>query len=220
MIKRGIKKQKKEFLIIVPGARALKSRYFVVERMILFFYHLLSFHPLYPPKAYRGLIKKLSSSGRTAKFFRWSGGFLKRMSVKPASERLVKIIRRKYKKYRIKIICFSVGAGLVQLALHKIKNENIKIDKIVQAGAFNYEKNSNFINTRKIINIFSDGDKFVRIGMDILEPFCAGQEIYGKNVRNINIPEFEHENFGENCIIKKGRYKNKRIFDLYKEFLK
>src|SRR3989338_7292886 len=139
----------REFLIIVPGARALKSRYFVVEKLILFMYYLLSFHPIYPPKAYRGLIKKLNCPGRKTRFFRWSGGFLRKLSVEPAAERLASLIRRKSKKYRIKIICFSIGAGLAQLTLHKIKNENIKIDKIVQAGAFNYEKNSNFNNAKR-----------------------------------------------------------------------
>ena len=210
----------REFLIIVPGARALKSRYFVVEKLILFMYHLLSFHPIYPPKAYRGLIKRLSCRGRKTRFFRWSGGFLRKLSVEPAAERLARLIRRKSRKYRIKIICFSIGAGLAQLALHKIKNEKIKIDMVVQAGAFNYETKASFSNAGRIINLFSDGDKFVIVGMDILEPLKAGQKIYGRNARNINIPGFEHENFYENCLIKKGRYKNKRIFDLYKEFLK
>ena len=56
--------------------------------------------------------------------------------------------------------------------------------------------------------------------MRMLEPRGVGQKMFGKNVKNIDIPEFQHQNFGENILIKKGKYKNKKLFDLYKEFLK
>ena len=195
MIKKEGKNQKREFLIIVPGARAIKSKNPFLQKLILFLYSLLWFHPIYPPKNYRGLTKKLKSRGRKIRFFRWSGGISKNFDIEPAIQRLARLIRRKNEKYTIKILALRIGAEISQLAITKLKNEKIKIDRIVQAGAFNYEKNSNFNNAKRIINIFSDGDRFVRIGMDLLEPFKAGQKIYGRNIKNINISLFEHEKF-------------------------
>ena len=218
MIKKEGKNQKREFLIIVPGARAIKSKNPFLQKLILFLYSLLWFHPIYPPKNYRGLTKKLKSRGRKIRFFRWSGGISKKLDIEPAVQRLVRLIRRKSRKHIIKILAFSIGAEISQLAITKLKDEKIKI--LVQTGAFNYSKLLRLKNAKKIINIFSDKDRLVRVAMDILEPFKAGQRVYDKNARNIIILGFEHENFHENCLIKKGRYKNKRIFDLYKEFLK
>ena len=218
MIKKEKKNQKKEFLIIVPGAKAIKSKNPFLQRLILFLYSLLWFHPIYPPKNYRGLIKRLKSHGRKTRFFRWSGGISKKLDIEPAVQRLVRLIRRKSRKHIIKILAFSIGAEISQLAITKLKDEKIKI--LVQTGAFNYSKLLRLKNAKKIINIFSDKDRLVRVAMDILEPFKAGQRVYDKNARNIIIPGLEHENFHENCLIKKGRYKNKRIFDLYKELLK
>lgn len=218
MIKRGRKNQKREFLIIVPGAKAIKSKNPSLQKLILFLYSILWFHPIYPPKNYRGLIKRLKSNRRKTYFFRWSGGISKKFDIEPAIQRLARLIRRKNEKHTIKILAFSIGAEISQLAISRLKDEKIKI--LVQTGAFNYSKRLKLKNAKKIINIYSDKDRFVRVGMDILEPFKAGQRVYDKNARNIIIQGFEHENFTEDAIIKKGRYKNKRIFDLYKELLK
>lgn len=209
---------KKEFLIIIPGAKAIKSENPFLQKLILFLYGLLWFHPIYPPKNYRGLIKGLKSNGRRIMFFKWSGGISNKLDIEPAVQRLAKLIKRKNKKYMIKILAFSIGAEISQLAAAKLKEEKIEI--LVQTGAFNYSKRLKLKKVKKIVNIFSDKDRFVRVGMDILEPFKAGQRIYGKNAKNIIIKGLEHENFFENCLIRKGRYKNKRIFYLYKEFLK
>jgi len=204
----------KEIVIIVPGAKYIKSRAKFMQKLILLFYRLTR---IYKPE-YHNYSKewqmKFNSDNRMVFWLHWSRG-ISFISKFFAKRRLLKLIKQ-YQNKRIKLVGISLGGEIILEVLQKIKNHSVK--KVILVCSTNENKNIK-LNSTKITNIFSEKDLFARFAIEILSPFHGGQKLYGKNVKNVLIPEMTHDEFCSDSKIKKGKYKGKSITEIVNSFL-
>jgi len=199
-----------EIVIVVPGAKYIKSRTKLVQKLLLFLYSLTKiFKPVYSNYS-KKWADKFEAKNRRVFWLHWSRGItpISRWFAKKRLKRLLK----QYSHHPIKLVGISIGGEVI---LESIENSPIK--KVILICSTNEKKEIK--SNAKIINIFSKKDLFARLAMEFLFPFHGGQRMHGENIKNIAIPEMTHDEFCTNIKIKQGKYKGKRITELVNKFL-
>ncbi len=206
--------KKEEIIIIVPGAKYIKSRAKFMQKLILYFYYLTR---IYKPVYYnysKKWEKKFDSPNRKVFWLHWGRG-ISSISKFFAKRKLARLISH-YKNKDISLVGVSLGGEIILELLPELKNHEIK--RIILVCSTNENKNINF-NSTEIINIFSEKDLFAKFAIEILSPFHGGQRLYGKNIKNVLIPEMTHDEFCSDSYIKKGIYKGKSVTSVINSFL-
>jgi hypothetical protein len=204
----------KEVVIIVPGAKYIKSRAKFMQKLILLFYRLTR---IYKP-VYHNYSKewenKFNSKDRIVFWLHWSRG-ISFISKFFAKRRLIRLIKQ-YQNRNIMLVGISLGGEIILEVLQKIKNHSVK--KVILICSTNENKNIK-LNSTQIINIFSEKDLFSKFAIEILSPFHGGQKLYGKNIKNVLIPEMTHDEFCSDSHIRRGKYKGKSVTEIVNSYL-
>jgi len=207
---------KKELIITIPGSKYIFSNKKALERVILFLYGLVN---IFKPASYnyaKTFSKEFKSKDRDVKWLHWNRGFTL-ISEWLGEKHLEKEIEKNRHKYRkINLVGISIGGDMALKAGKKFDDGTI--DRIILICSTNTFTKLPF-KTIKVINIYSPYDLFAKIFSKVLAPLHGGTFIKGKNVVNISIRHFSHNEFCTNEKIKSGKYKGKRISDLVKKFL-
>jgi hypothetical protein len=207
--------KQKEVVIVVPGAKYIKSRAKFIQNLIYIFYKATRiFKPVYTNYA-KEWAKKFDNNNKMVFWLHWSRGittFSKWRAIKRL-KRLIKI----YDSHPIKLVGISLGGEIILELLSKWENHSVK--KIILVASTNENKNVQ-INNTKIINIFSRKDLFAQLSIGVLSPFFGGQKLNGKNVKNIILPNITHDEFCSDVKIKEGKFKGTTITELINRFLK
>jgi len=207
---------KKELVIVIPGAKFIRHNTKFTQKLILFFYSITHvFKPVYSNYA-KTWADKFNAPNRKVIWLHWSRG-LTTISMWLAVKRLHRIIKQ-YRNYDIKLVGISLGGEII---LRTLRVEKYK-DSITKAILVCPTNELDFVlsNNTPIINIYSEHDFFAKIAVKILSPFFGGIKLKGDNVTNIEIPEFSHDKFCNDDKIESGEYAGKRITDIVNSYLK
>ena len=205
--------KKKDVIIIIPGTKALVAWSRPVQFISKFLAKIFRLnlvskdHPRY-------LHGKFNSKKHKIVWLRWSRG-ITGFSRWFGKKRLKKLLR-KNRKRNVKIIGISMAGDLILEVFRENIYENVK--KIILIGAVNTTKVIDFKHPL-IINIYSKKDKFSRFATRLISPINGGKILKGKNIKNIQIPSFTHEDFCYDCSVKEGKYNGKKISDIVRKFL-
>lgn len=207
-------KGKKELIIVIPGVKFVGSVVNMLQKATLTFYKFTHIHdPAYfNYGAYYADI--LDNHSREAIWLHWGRGITP-ISKWLAVKRLNGIIKEYRKNYKIKIVGISLG-GEVALEAGK-KWDDGSIDRIILISP-TIENIFVKFNKIKVFNLYSDYDLFAKISARVLSPFRGG--IIGKNISNLEIPNFGHDAFCADKKIEYGKFKGKRISQVITKLLK
>ncbi len=206
-------KKQKSIVIIIPGAKFIKSKNKFIQLVILWLYKLTgTLHPVYSNYA-DGWKEFFSRKNSHVIWMHWSRGFTK-MSKFFAVRKLCRLLRQ-YKNEKITIVGMSLGGEIALESSEKFKN---LVKKIILVGSTNEKKKFDTGKT-KIINIYSKKDKFQRMAIELLSPFFGSVILDGSNVKNINLPGVAHDEFFANKCVSAGRFKNKTISEVIEYYI-
>ncbi|MFA5651870.1 MAG: hypothetical protein WC933_00720 [Candidatus Paceibacterota bacterium] len=205
--------KEEELLIIVPGSKYSNSKVLFLQKIILFFYSFVGVKPVYMNYAVEEE-KRLIKDGRKCVYLHWSRG-ISGFSVFFAVEKLKREINHYKNKHKIKLLGSSLGAQIVLDAAKTCENSIEKV--VLLCPVINYDKTP--IKSVPVISIYSVYDELSRLGNKIMNPFRKNMDLIGKNVNNIIIPEFTHDDFSADREIRNGIYKGKTITQLVNDFL-
>lgn len=201
----------KSLVILVPGAKYIKSRSPVMKHIILWFYRVSKiFTPIYIDTGdlwTRELRRKRPDlvvgnwPGDITTLSRWIG-----------ARKIIKMIDKNAGKDII-LVGISLGGDVARVVAHK---RDVK--KVILVCSMNRRTR---VKTKKTewVNIYSPDDKLLDVGLRMLAPLRGGMRIRGKNVTNIELPEFTHDKFCNNGNIASGQYRGKKITAVVKSFL-
>jgi len=205
---------KKKIVIIIPGAKFIKSKNKFMQFIILSFYSLTNvMHPIYINYA-GGWKEFFARKNSHVIWLHWSRG-ISLFSKWIAIRKLKRLIKH-YKNYDIVVVGMSLGGEIALEVAEKFPN---KIKKIILVGSANEKSVFNTGNT-KIINLYSKKDKFQEFAVKALSPIFGSVQLRGPNVKNINLPGITHDKFFANTKIKYGKYKGKNISETIENFIK
>lgn len=205
---------KEEIVIVIPGAKYLSSRARPLQHIIVFLYGLTRIlKPVYTNYA-REWAGEFSKKRRKVFWLRWNRGFTV-WSRWLGIRRLKHVIRQYDRRHTVKLVGISLGGDI---ALEAAKDFDGLVSKVVLICSTNTVRNVSFART-EVINIYSPYDLFAEIAAKILAPINGGTVLEGKNVKNILIEGFSHDEFCANERIKSGPFKGKTITQLVNRFL-
>jgi hypothetical protein len=205
--------KKERLVIFVPGAKYIHSKFDLLERIITKFYELTNIkQPVYVNYA-RLWEKRLKKVPNEVIWLHWNGG-ISFISKYLAVRRLKRIINHYKNTHNISIIGLSFGGEIV---LEACKESQREVKSIVLLCSTNEVRKPNI--KIPIFNIYSPRDTFEKISTKVLSPLNGSVRLYGKNVKNISIPNFRHEQFCIDGLITKGKFKNKRLSDIVNSFI-
>ncbi|MFH1358691.1 MAG: hypothetical protein ABIH37_02285 [archaeon] len=205
--------KQKEIVIIVPGAAPL-TKYPIFIRYL--FFSILYFLRIKPIKEDHADIwgrKLLRKNGFI--WFYWSRK-VDNFSLKIAERRLKKVLDS-YKNKNIKLVGISIGGQIILETLMKKSYDNVS--KIIFIGSINGYHKINFKH-KKIINLYSKKDFLTYISIKILSPFHGSRRLYGKNIKNIILPNLTHNQICSDAKVEKGRFKGKSITQIITQLLR
>jgi hypothetical protein len=207
----------REVVIVVPGAKYINSRNSFIKNIILLFYRSTRIlKPVYTNYTQEWL-GKFEQENRKVVWLRWNRGFTIWSRWLGYCVLKKEVLYRKRLGYRVKVVGISLGGEIAVKVLEKLGSGYI--DKVVLICSANTDKEVNVDGT-KIYNIYSTYDLFIRLAIKLLAPIHGGMILGGDFVENIEIKNFSHDKFCSDDLIEVGKYKDNRITDLVKEFLK
>jgi pimeloyl-ACP methyl ester carboxylesterase len=208
-------KNRKEIVIVIAGSKYISSRAKLTQHLIIFLYGLTRvLKPVYHNYA-REWTNEFKAEDREVMWLRWNRGFTI-FSRWFGIRRLKHVIRHYDKKHDIKLIGISLGGDIALEAAKSFDDGTIK--KIVLICSTNTTTQLDYKNI-KVVNIFSPYDIFAKIAAKVLAPIHGGIILQGKNVKNIPIENFSHDEFCANKKIKSGKYKGWTITRLINQLL-
>lgn len=207
--------KKEELVIIVPGAKYVKTNLKFLHKIIVSFYEMLNVHhPIH--NNYAELwTKRLTKEGRKVFYLHWNRGF-SNFSVNLAKKKLKKIIHSHKNSHDVKIAGISLGGEIAVETANELSDDSIK--KIILICATNENKNIDL--EIPIINIYSSADLLAKISTKILAPVKGGVRLIGRTVTNLEIHDFGHDDFCLDKEIKYGAFKGKTMTQLVDFLLK
>lgn len=207
--------KKEELVIIVPGAKYIKSNLKFFQKIIVSFYEMMNVHhPIH--NNYAELwTKRLGKEGRKVFYLHWNRGF-SNYSVNLAKRKLKRIINEYQNNHDVKIAGISLGGEIAIETANELNDDSIK--KIILICSTN--KNQNISLKMPIINIYSSVDLLAKISTRILAPVKGGMRLIGKTVTNLVIDDFSHDDFCLDKEIPYGAFKGKTMTQLVDFLLK
>jgi hypothetical protein len=198
----------KKLLIIIPGSKnkSVPAFQFILNR----FYSYFGVDK--GSETWSLKLKKNISNKIDTVIYNWSGGISETFSINPESERLACYISHLQKYDQIIIFGKSLGGVVAEKAIRKIK-EKKKIKKLIYVASPHKSANIKISKDIKIINIYSDKDKYLKFANKIL--YLGFGRIKLKNAENICIKNLNHSDFNKN---KQIIIDNKKI-NLYDYYL-
>ncbi|MFC1740978.1 hypothetical protein ACFL3V_00390 [Nanoarchaeota archaeon] len=204
--------KQKEVVIVVPGVHDISYYPSWIKSLSFFLFRLLRIRPIL--KDHLTVWKGRIDHGPRTIWMKWT------RHADPVSlwlaRRKLKRLLRQHKNERVSIVGISMAGDII---LDVIKDANPQVSRVILACSVNGHTKIDFPHPR-IINIYSDKDRFVQMAIDVYSPFFGGKRLEGKDVKNVVIPNFTHDEFCSDVRIKKGRFKGKRITQLVNGFLK
>ncbi len=210
-----MKSQKKELIIVIPGAKYIRSSLPFIQKTILFFYHLTNTRdPVYSNYALTWK-NKLYKKNRQVTWLHWGRG-ISAISTWFAVRKLKKIINKYKNTHTISIVGISLGG---EIALETLKFfPDSTFDKIILLASINgHAKIKN--NTVRIFNLYSLNDTFAKISTKVWAPVHGSMILNGKNVTNVEIDGMSHDQFCSDALIREGRFTGKSIFEVVNSYL-
>ena len=203
----------KKILVIVRGARPIKFKNRFYEGIRSFYFRRLTSDRGIMDKDYIYLKRYLENDYDTLEMVKWDGEIFNGNF----SEAILELsdILKKHRKSKIDVVGISLGGLISQRVL--LYNEKIKINKLFLIGAIFKEKKK-LANVKKIYNVYSQKDKLYSLVNEIL----AKREsplLHGKNVKNVEVGGIAHNDLCRNVKIKNKGFKERRLFELYRNLL-
>ena len=201
-------------VILVPGAKYVRSPIKPVQRLIAWVYdYTKTTHPIY-----QNYIKhwqaKLEPEFSTITLD-WNRG-ISPQAIAQGAESLRSLIAQ-YNNHDIRLVGISMGGRLILEMLRTIDIPLVsQIILVCSAHSHNHEVNP----AHRIINIYSEEDELARLAIKTLSPLNGGQPLCGDNVTNVILPDMSHSEFCSDAKIKEGVHQGKHLTDLVAEFLR
>ncbi len=194
----------RETIIIIPGARYLRSENPLAQGLISSAYSAFNVEP--DNSTEEDLwICRLRNAGYTIVVCEWSG-IMTPSSVTEASDRFLKLLRTTGAR---KIIACSIGA---HIAVSAFRNEPGPPLVISLAGVYRRRQAS-----VPHFDIRSDADRFSDVAQALINIF----NLSGKDSTIIvPLPDMRHDEFHYDQTIVSGPFRGKRISDILKTYLK
>jgi pimeloyl-ACP methyl ester carboxylesterase len=207
-------KMKKKIVVIVPGAKFIKSRNKFVQSVIVFLYRLTNTNnPVYNNYA-DGWKPFFASRNENVIWLHWSRGFTN-ISKNFAVRKLNRLLKN-YKTYEVTLVGMSLGGEIV---LESARNFKGCVKKIILVASTNEKERFNE-GKAKVINIYSSEDDFQKLAIKVLSPIYGSVHLKGKNVTNVNLPGIAHDRFFANVKVGSGKFKDKTISEVIELFIK
>ena len=201
----------KKLLIVIPGSKTISIPLFQPFLNKLYLYlGVYVGNDDWPVK-----LKNFFDEYIDTVIFEWSGGSSEILSINTESKRLASFIK-KYQDYD-EIILFgkSLGGVVAEKAINKMEYDG-KIKKLIYVATPHKSSNIKIIEHTKVINIYSDKDKYQKLANKVLY-FGFGKQTL-KNAKNICLKNLNHSDFNINKSIKiDGGIIN--LFDYYKKLI-
>ena len=204
----------KKIIIIVPGAKYIKSRSNFMQGLILVFYKLTRImHPVDSNYA-KDWRYFFSRKDERVIWLHWGRGFTN-LSKWFAVRKLKRLLKH-YESYSITLLGMSLGGEIVLEAAESFPG---KIKRVIVIASTNEKKKFNLGDT-PVINIYSIKDFFQKLAVKTLSPIAGSVNLVGSNVLNIRLPNLAHDEILANKKIKSGKFKDKTILEVVNYFLR
>lgn len=203
----------KQLVIIIPGSKA--KNFGVFNPIPNFFQNLFGVEKGNDDWANKLKTFLKNDSNLKVEIFGWNGGVSRTFSLKPASKKLVKLIKVREKQYdSIILFCKSAGGIIGELAIETYDGN--KIHKIIFVATPHRYRNLYLSSRIGITNIYSISDYYQTLGNIFLNFGFGTKRI--KNGHNIEISGLNHSQLNHNInFIYKGR--KTKLFDFYKKII-
>ena len=132
-----------------------------------------------------------------------------------ARRKLARILKH-YKNEKVKLVGVSLGGKIITDLMKEKFYKNIS--KVVLVCSINDLNKINYKHPA-IINIYSENDNLAKLAIDFYAPFHGGQKLNGKNIKNIKLPNIDHDGFCSDRIVNAGKFKGKKITEILSSFL-
>ncbi|MCD4704487.1 hypothetical protein K8R66_00220 [bacterium] len=120
--------------------------------------------------------------------FEWQGGISEIFSLIPASKKLAKFIKKCQNYDEIILFAKSLGGIIAEKAINQIKTKNIS--KLIYIATPHKSSNKKYPQNIKIINIYSNHDKYQKLANKLLYLGFGKKNLETKNPSLENLPVF------------------------------
>lgn len=193
-------------LIIIPGAKALRSEIKIIQKSILFIYrHFFNFMPKYEVKEQLWKEQFQKNDNLEPIWLNWSGKIIP-YGIIEAAKQVVKILNNN-SDYNFIFFTDSIGTEIALSAIERCNTQNVK--GLVAICPVNKPRK---INNFPAIFLNSKSDIFAKFSNKILWPLKIFNSTKG-NIKILNFDNIRHDQFLPNFKINK----NQTLFELIED---